>query len=892
MVILNLAQTDEFYAFVRKASFLDLKAYISQNEIDVKNCRDKNDITLAHVISEIGDLAIMNYLFESGSDPIAEDRWGRIPMHVACSKGHIELVKYFMDTFNCDVLKQSKEGFSCMHYSVPHSKMVQYLIQRQPDSVRSVARDGCTPLMLACKKSHVESVRVLVEEGHADIFAQDVNGVSCFSFACWSGDADIVRYLLSLKRLQPSHLNSSSVYGYTSLHYACMGGNYDVVSMLLREGASTSIRDSNNMTPADMTTDSNIIVLLETYIPEQQQLTSSPLSNRSTVLRQVDINLPPTAPAINFEQQSSPVNENKAPITNSQLPCRLIYSNSSPLGFALKKRGSSKKEYRGPLVYSNSSPLGFALRANTDVTSNLKTNTNISSLASSTSENNPVMSKSATSLPNGADISMHGFLSRTVPSSSCTDMEIPHDSAEMNVNQSYNGYNNSNDVTPVLSQASESITKASFFSQSPDHQDPCVCLDFQEEQSIGNNLYSVSQQTSRSAHQWNSSQCIGEPSQSFSASEVTLGYVAEVDSSGAMNGIVPRVPSSDPAPAMDTEESAISTTTATEVSALPTSTATEVSALPTSTATEVSALPTTTATEVSPLHTTTATEVSALPTTTATEVSALHTSAVRNVSAVLAAVVTEEGALPTEHNDISGMSESNILSHDNSAQSLVMTEMISIDSLSYSSLKVVSNFPSQDEATRATASMISLDPSPDESSLLTLNSSCISKADRLISPPVAVPTPCQTPELNIQSACESFDFSTASQLTPVPERVHDSSNKFYVLEDMNTSASKSAIYVSEGQGSAEVNSAIQDLDAVLDSSVSISDRTESNLDSRHINFQDTLVPPPKHNFVQPFANGRANPMFRWTVLEGIISCKNDKPDLSSKCPDSKLEHDN
>ena len=62
-----------------------------------------DSFTIACYAAAKGDLHTINSLYMNGEDLSQADYDGRTPLHIACSEGKIDIVKYLINTCNCSV---------------------------------------------------------------------------------------------------------------------------------------------------------------------------------------------------------------------------------------------------------------------------------------------------------------------------------------------------------------------------------------------------------------------------------------------------------------------------------------------------------------------------------------------------------------------------------------------------------------------------------------------------------------------------------------------------------------------------------------------------------------------------------------------------------------------
>ena len=88
---------------------------------------------------------------------------GSLPLHIACSNGHLDTTKYFITEQNCDQNSRGQHGWTFLHYASEggrHMNMIQYLITELGCDPTIPNNIGCLPLHIACLNGHLDSTIV------------------------------------------------------------------------------------------------------------------------------------------------------------------------------------------------------------------------------------------------------------------------------------------------------------------------------------------------------------------------------------------------------------------------------------------------------------------------------------------------------------------------------------------------------------------------------------------------------------------------------------------------------------------------------------------------------------------------------------------------------------
>ena len=202
--------------------------------------------------TQSGDVEKVREILECGKCTVnCTDYAGWTPLHWACKKGHVDVVRVLVSEFKADMTIQTSYCDTPLIIATinEHDNVVHALLSDYQCLVDAKGQDGSTALHYSCRYGHVDIVRTLVKH-KANVNAKTNRGDTPLTLAVRNKHDNVVHALLSDSGCL---VDAKGQDGYTALHYSCTDGHVDIVKILVSHKANVNARTDSDIPDTPLT---------------------------------------------------------------------------------------------------------------------------------------------------------------------------------------------------------------------------------------------------------------------------------------------------------------------------------------------------------------------------------------------------------------------------------------------------------------------------------------------------------------------------------------------------------------------------------------------------------------------------------------------------------------
>ena len=240
----------------------DLKALIEVYKVTMKE-RCENYATLLHHAASNNQVAVMQYLIESGIDLNAIDKNGNTALHVATIQGHVDALHVLLKNRANDTILNTDQD-AALHIAMRNNDVqVIATILEYPIEIVIFGHRKRTPLHVIAEHDNIEAAEVFHNsilardtfrnKGGFRLCAADEDELTPIHLAARLGSHRVLDFMMC--KCKSHGYTTEAVLGFldeensTPLHAAIDGGHTKVVEVLLKHGAQPNTIKEGQLPP-------------------------------------------------------------------------------------------------------------------------------------------------------------------------------------------------------------------------------------------------------------------------------------------------------------------------------------------------------------------------------------------------------------------------------------------------------------------------------------------------------------------------------------------------------------------------------------------------------------------------------------------------------------------
>ena len=254
------------------------KEILRTYEFDI-NAANDNGWTALHYGLCNGNFELFQLLIENKSDIYSTSKDNTNCLHIAAWRGHIDIYKEILRTYEFDINAANDNGWTALHYGLCNGnfELFQLLIENKSD-IYSTSKDNTNCLHVAVSEWHIDICKEILKTYKIDINPANNNGwtalhygvqngnfkllqlllqnggevyyatkdnTNCLHLAASEGHIDICKMFLNGYKFD---INAANNDGWTALHFRVENGNFELFKLIIQNGIDICIRTNCKMT--------------------------------------------------------------------------------------------------------------------------------------------------------------------------------------------------------------------------------------------------------------------------------------------------------------------------------------------------------------------------------------------------------------------------------------------------------------------------------------------------------------------------------------------------------------------------------------------------------------------------------------------------------------------
>ena len=212
--------------------YMDLcKMFLEECNFDI-NVTDNSGRSALLCCAANGNDQLLQYFIKMGSNIKQRTKYDENCLHVAASRGYMDLCKTLVKKYNFDIHMTNFCGQTALHCCVTNInlELFQYFL-KMGSNINQRTRDGKNCLHIAAENGYMDLCKTFIDEFNFDIHVTDNSGKSAMHYCAGSGSHQLFHYFTKMG----SDVHQRTKNGQNCLHIASARGYMDLCKMFLEE---------------------------------------------------------------------------------------------------------------------------------------------------------------------------------------------------------------------------------------------------------------------------------------------------------------------------------------------------------------------------------------------------------------------------------------------------------------------------------------------------------------------------------------------------------------------------------------------------------------------------------------------------------------------------------